>query len=123
MLRAAAVLVFEGRDVHLVPAEATALHPRQCGGRRVAPLRHKDDEGQWFTGALQKILRGTRARVSVCRLVPTHSVSCEIDMRSLTSKCFTMVSMSSSQKGGFASNEPLAGEKLRNGLCGQNREV
>lgn len=34
----------------------------------------------------------------------------------LTTKCVTMVSMSSSQKGGFASNEPLTGLNVRKGL-------
>lgn len=34
----------------------------------------------------------------------------------LTSKCVTMASISSSQNGGLASKEPLTGENIRNGL-------
>lgn len=40
-------------------------------------------------------------------------------LRRSTSKCVTMASISSSQKGGLASKEPLAGEKFRKGLGGK----
>ncbi len=59
VLRAAAVLVLEGRRDHLVPEEAAGLHPCQGRGRRVTPLWHKDDEGQRLAGVFQKILRKT----------------------------------------------------------------
>lgn len=49
------------------------------------------------------------------RQVQTGTQEQMVYMR-LTSKCVTMVSISSSQNGGFASKEPLAGQKDRNGL-------
>lgn len=116
MLAPGAVLVFVGREVQLVPQEPAGLHSGQRRRHWVAPLRNKDDEGQWLGRPIQQFLMETRTNKSRTGPDPARSGP------ALTSKCVTMASISSSQNGGLASNEPLTGLKDRNGLKHTQRQ-
>lgn len=102
-----------GGNAELMTQESTSFHASQSWSHGVTPLRHEHDERQRLRGLVQQVLRKTGDGSETL----DHSPFQRPDQRLvLTSKCVTMASISSSQNGGLASNEPLTGQKDRKGL-------